>query len=121
LKSLAYMSEPKTQRKVERSTFESLPPLENFRAKVGLRYTQPVPEEELPREFMRTPIPKRRLKKEKKTTKGFVPAFEVFTIKTPYASKCANGKICSSCHPLLTWNIIWIYWLPLKRPQKNCP
>jgi len=48
-------------------------PLENFRAKVGLRYTQPVPEEELPREFYEDPIPKRRLKRKRKQRKGLFP------------------------------------------------
>jgi len=100
LKSLAYMSEPKTQRKVERSTFEPLPPLENFRAKVGLRYTQPVPEEELPREFYEDPDPEEEVEKEKKTTKGFVPAFEVFTIKTALCIEVRNGKICLFMPPL---------------------
>ena len=41
LKSLAYIHETKTQRTVERSTFEELPPLENFHVQAGLRFYQP--------------------------------------------------------------------------------
>lgn len=43
LKSLTYISEAKGQRKVERSSFEPLPALENFQTKVGFAIRYPLP------------------------------------------------------------------------------
>jgi uncharacterized protein (DUF2126 family)/transglutaminase-like putative cysteine protease len=105
LKSLAYISETKEQRKVERSTFESLPALENFQAKVGLRYSQPIAEENLPKEFYQQSYPEvedddENPKVKKKPEEKYEPAFEVFTIKTALCIEVREGKIYFFMPPL---------------------
>jgi transglutaminase-like putative cysteine protease len=105
LKSLAYVSETKEQRKVERSTFEALPALENFQAKIELRYSQPIPKEELPKEFYQSSSEvndeddeKPQVKKE--PTEKYEPLFEVFTIKTALCIEVREGKIHFFMPPL---------------------
>jgi uncharacterized protein (DUF2126 family)/transglutaminase-like putative cysteine protease len=104
LKSLAYTSETKTQRKVERSPFEVLPTLEDFQRKASLRYNKPIPKEELPKEFYQKPSPedeedgKQILKKELETET--VPTFEVYTIKTALCIEVREGKIYFFMPPL---------------------
>jgi uncharacterized protein (DUF2126 family)/transglutaminase-like putative cysteine protease len=106
LKSLAYMSETKVQRQVERSTFEELPALENFQAKADNRYSDLVPEESLPNEFYEERKPKEEatekgkkanVKKEEEET---IPTFEVYTIKTALCIEVREGKIHFFMPPL---------------------
>lgn len=108
LKSLAYIHETKTQRTVERSTFEELPPLENFHVQAGLRYDQPAEEQTPPKEFYQQPYPEeeevdpneksRKPKKEK--VEKTEPAFEVYTIKTALCIEVRDGKIYFFMPPL---------------------
>lgn len=109
LKSLAYTSETKTQRTVERSTFEALPVLDDFQAKAGNRYDQPIPKEELPKEFYQEPYPeeeddeekpdgKTKIRKEEK--QEVVPTFQVYTIKTALCIEVREGKIYFFMPPL---------------------
>ncbi len=107
LKSLAYISETKEQRKVERSTFESLPALENFQTKVGLRYSLPIAAENLPKEFYQEPYPEEEEKQDdekpkikKKPEEKYEPTFEVFTIKTALCIEVREGKIYFFMPPL---------------------
>ncbi len=107
LKSIAYISEPKVQRKVERSTFESLPALENFQTKVDLRYALPITVQELPKEFYQEPYPEveeegedKNPKPRKKPEEKYEPEFEVFTIKTALCIEVREGKIYFFMPPL---------------------
>ncbi len=105
LKSLAYISEPRTQRKVERSTFEDLPPLENFHARAGQRYSQPVTDQVLPREFYQELYPEEEDEEGKKKSgvkpaEKFEPVFEVFTIKTALCIEVRDGKLYFFMPPL---------------------
>ncbi len=107
LKSLAYTSEPKKQRKVERSTFETLPPLENFHTKVGNRYGQPVLQPEMPLEFYQKPYPEedkdeddKKPKAKKVPEEKFESEFEVYTISTAICIEVREGKLCIFMPPL---------------------
>ncbi|HJW31192.1 MAG TPA: transglutaminase family protein, partial [Saprospiraceae bacterium] len=100
LKSLAYTSETKTQRVVERSTFEELPVLDDFQTKADNRYDKPIPEEDLPKEFYQKPYEKDEGEDDEKKTKvkeepeeEVVPTFEVYTIKTALCIEVRDGKI----------------------------
>jgi uncharacterized protein (DUF2126 family)/transglutaminase-like putative cysteine protease len=104
LKSLAYISETKEQRKVERSTFESLPQLENFQTKAANRYDLPITEQELPKEFYQKSSVKKKEDEDKKSKKESVeeikPTHEVFTIKTALCIEVREGKIYFFMPPL---------------------
>ncbi|MEO7991848.1 MAG: transglutaminase family protein [Chryseolinea sp.] len=106
LKSLAYINETKEQRKVERSTFEVLPALENFQTKVGLRYSLPIAVEDLPKEFYQQPYSEveeeddEKPKVKKKPEEKYEPTFEVFTIKTALCIEVREGKIYFFMPPL---------------------
>ena len=111
LKSLAYICEPKMQRKVERSTFEALPSLENFHAKVGLRYSLPITDQLLPKEFFQQPYPEEEEKEDthnpptstkhkKEEEEKFEPTFDVYTIKTALCIEVREGKIYFFMPPL---------------------
>jgi uncharacterized protein (DUF2126 family) len=106
LKSLAYTSETKTQRVVERSTFEPLPALENFQAKADSRYDKPIPEEELPKEFYQQPYPEeeedadKKIKDKEEQKIEVETTFEVYTIKTALCIEVREGKIYFFMPPL---------------------
>ncbi len=106
LKSLAYTSETKTQRIIERSTFEPLPALENFQSIAAARYTQPITEQELPKEFFQEPYPEEEEEDDKKSSTKkekqdeFKPTYEVFTIKTALCIEVREGKIHFFMPPL---------------------
>ncbi|HRI79974.1 MAG TPA: transglutaminase family protein, partial [Cyclobacteriaceae bacterium] len=107
LKSIAYIDEARTQRKVERSTFEALPPLEDFHTMAGKRYAQPVPVEELPEEFYHhheveeeEEKDPRKPKKKKEQKKKREAVFEVYTIKTALCIEVREGKIHFFMPPL---------------------
>ncbi|HEV8512332.1 MAG TPA: transglutaminase family protein [Cyclobacteriaceae bacterium] len=108
LKSLAYTSETKIQRVVERSPFEPLYAFDDFQTKAANRYDKPIPQEELPKEFYQKPYPveeeeedgdsKTNTKKEPK--EEIVPTFEVYTIKTALCIEVRDGKIYFFMPPL---------------------
>src|SRR6185295_16573351 len=108
LKSIAFIDDAKTQRKVERSTFEELPTLENFHAKASQRYAKPIPAEELPEEFYDQPHEvveeeeddHRTPKKKKEPKKKVETSFEVYTIKTALSIEVREGKIYFFMPPL---------------------
>lgn len=114
LKSIAYLQETKTQRKVERSTFEELPDLENFHSTAEKRYDKPIAEEDLPKEFYQPSLleeseeekdnhkkPQTTTSKHKKEKPEEVtPSFEVYTIKTALCIEVREGKIYFFMPPL---------------------
>lgn len=104
LKSLPELSESKTQPTPERSTFEELPELENYHAQVKQRYTQPISEQELPKEFYKKAAKKEVAKDKKEKPKESEPetktTFEVFTIKTALCIEVREGKIHFFMPPL---------------------
>ena len=107
LKSLAYTSETKRQRKVERSTFEELDKLENFQTKAGERYDKSVPEENLPKEFYQQPYPEEepaeaegKPKEKKEKTEEVETTFQIYTIKTALCIEVREGKIYFFMPPL---------------------
>ena len=108
LKSLPFMSKSKTQRTVERSTFEDLPPFENYYQKVSDRYNHPVTQQALPKEYLQSAYvleeddekDPRKVKTKKKKNEEPSPSFEVFTIKTALCVEIRNGKLCVFMPPL---------------------
>jgi uncharacterized protein (DUF2126 family)/transglutaminase-like putative cysteine protease len=104
LKSLAYTSETKTQRTVERSTFEPLAALEDFQTKAGDRYDKAIPAEDLPKEFYKEneapeTYDNKKVKKEIKDDKVEL-TFEIYTIKTALCIEVREGKIYFFMPPL---------------------
>lgn len=111
LKSLAYLHEPRTQRKVERSTFETLPPLTNFHAAAERRFREPVASQELPREFYQETSAEQEgdvredksglhLKRKKEKEEKVEPLFEVYTIKTALCVEVRESKLYIFMPPL---------------------
>jgi uncharacterized protein (DUF2126 family)/transglutaminase-like putative cysteine protease len=110
LKSLAAISDKKTQRAVERSAFEELPVLENFQDKVQRRYHEPVTVQELPREFYQEDKlvgeehqqgPKgQRTKKEIEPEGRINTTFDIYVIRTALCLEVREGKICVFMPPL---------------------
>ncbi len=106
LKSLAYLSETKMQRKVERSPFEPLQALGDYQTKAGLRYRQPIPQEDLPREFYEDRDPEEEPEEDnkkiirKEPEEKTVPTFEVYTIQTALCIEVRHGKIYFFMPPL---------------------
>ncbi len=98
LKSLAYISEPKTQRQVERSPFEELPALGNFQNTVQHRYHDPITVQELPREFYQQSD--EELPGKEHPQGRTHPIFEVYTIRTALCIEVREGKIFIFMPPL---------------------
>jgi len=113
LKSLAYISGPKTQRQVERSPFEELPALGSFQEKVLHRYHEPITPQELPREFYQESYPENdpeelvgedrkhgKTKVKKDSEEKTVPTFDVYTIRTALCIEVREGKLYVFMPPL---------------------
>jgi uncharacterized protein (DUF2126 family)/transglutaminase-like putative cysteine protease len=116
LKSLAYISDLKMQKPVERSPFEELATLENFDAKINNRHDEPILKQEMPREFFQVAYPKEKegeaeqessakAKKKKETEKiekaeKVVPTFETFIVKTALCIEPREGKLYLFMPPL---------------------
>jgi uncharacterized protein (DUF2126 family)/transglutaminase-like putative cysteine protease len=107
LKSLLYTSPKRTQRPVERSTFESLPALENFHQQVQHRYFYEIKPGELPKEFFATTVldeeePKDLNEKleRKEVSKEPETTFDSYTVKTALCIELRDGKIYFFMPPL---------------------
>ncbi len=107
LKSLAYISDLKMQKPVERSPFEELTALENFKDKINNRYDQPIPSEELPREFFQDAYPEEeedenssKPKKKKEPKVKTETTFDTFIVKTALCIEPRDGKLYLFMPPL---------------------
>ena len=106
LKSLAYISDLKMQKPVERSPFEELAALENFSDKVEKRHDLAIPKEDLPKEFFQAAYPKEEETEESKKDKKekpkeeVVPTFETFIVKTALCIEPRDGKLYLFMPPL---------------------
>jgi uncharacterized protein (DUF2126 family) len=106
LKSLVYTSPRRTQKKVERSTFEELPSLGKTHDEVLQRYNRPIAPSELPREFYekytelvdkdkdKTKEDKKKEEREPATT------FDGYTVRTALCIEVRDGKIYLFMPPL---------------------
>jgi uncharacterized protein (DUF2126 family)/transglutaminase-like putative cysteine protease len=103
LKSLPVTPEHRRQRKVERSTFEELPPLGNIHERVSKRYNQPIAPVELPEEFF-APDPDEdddvKVTGSKKAETRSKTTFDTYTIQTALCIEVRDGKICVFMPPL---------------------
>ena len=102
LKTLTHTDDSKTQRAVERSPFEPLPPFENFHEKVKQRYHQLITEQALPKEFFSKPTKPedeeaekatKNPKEEKKPEEKVETSFDTYTVKTALCIEVREGKI----------------------------
>ncbi len=101
LKTLTHTDSSKTQREVERSPFEPLPPFENFHEKVKQRYHQLITEQALPKEFFSKPTKpedetekaSKDLKEKKEPEDKVETSFETYTVKTALCIEVRDGKI----------------------------
>jgi uncharacterized protein (DUF2126 family)/transglutaminase-like putative cysteine protease len=109
LKTLTHIDKSKTQREVERSTFEPLPDLIDFHEKVKQRYHQLITEQPLPKEFFSKPPkeeedesdkPGKNLKEKKELEEKVETEFDVYTVKTALCIEVREGKIYFFMPPL---------------------
>jgi uncharacterized protein (DUF2126 family)/transglutaminase-like putative cysteine protease len=107
LKSLPHISKMKTQRPVERSTFEVLPPLTDFHATVQARYDTPLSASPMPKEFYQSKYVMEEAEDDK-PKKEKIPAeeeepetsFDVYIIKTALCVELREGKLHIFMPPL---------------------
>lgn len=107
LKSLLYIHPQREQRKVERSTFDELPALEDYHATAHQRYSQPVVSTEIPKEFFTITTDNSDANDKKTSSKKEVapedpvnPSFEAYVIRTALCIEVRNGKIHIFMPPL---------------------
>jgi uncharacterized protein (DUF2126 family)/transglutaminase-like putative cysteine protease len=107
LKSLTHLDELRTQRKVERSTFEALPALKDYKKIVDDRYHELITEQEMPREYYEPSKPEEekedknvKVKVKKEEEKKIETTFDVYTIKTALCIEVREGKIYIFMPPL---------------------
>jgi uncharacterized protein (DUF2126 family)/transglutaminase-like putative cysteine protease len=109
LKSLTHTNPEKMQRPVERSTFEDLPPLEDYHKKVALRYHAAIPEQRVPAEFLQAVYDSdeedddeyyKKVKEKKEKIPEPATSYEVYTVKTALCIELRDGKIYIFLPPL---------------------
>lgn len=109
LKTLTHTDKSKTQREVERSTFEPLPVFGNFHDRVSERYHQLITPQPLPKEFFSEPTKieeeesakaNKNLKEKKEPEEKIETSFDTYTVKTALCMEVREGKIYLFMPPL---------------------
>jgi uncharacterized protein (DUF2126 family) len=103
LKSLPYTNPAKTQRPVERSTFDELPALGIYHGSVEARYAEIPAASDIPLEFSRNDEivgDDVDLDTKKKVSEDPTPTFDVYTVKTALSIEVRQGKIYLFMPPL---------------------
>jgi uncharacterized protein (DUF2126 family)/transglutaminase-like putative cysteine protease len=100
LKSLAVTPASLRPNEVERSTFEELPALMSMHELAATRYNQPVPVQDVPREFSHGKLRTNGKKESKDESQDDVPLFDVYTVKTAISIEVREGQVHVFMPPL---------------------
>ena len=123
LDSLPAVAKENEPQKVERSLFEELPALENYHetitSRYGLVYEHPAPKQKIKSQDKCRQAIKDSEKKKIIEEEEIKPLYEIPVIKTHFVWKQGKESFIFFFLRWITWNIISIWWHPLKPLLKN--